>query len=386
MRRAVRNHGLIALLLLSACGSEEAKSEEGGEHEKEGEHGEEHEGEVALSAEAMKRSDIRLARVERRVLGGGTAIPAEVQFDPSSTAHVGTLVPGRFTAVSVVLGDKVKKGQLLGTLASGDVSATRARLDQTKARLTAAEKALERQRQLASEGIGAKRALVEAEAEVDQLRAEVQGAGGQLSVLGAGGGGQLRLVAPMDGVVVAVHATLGETASADQPAFVITDPQRVSVRGNVPELELSEVKSGMPVVVRLHAFPDLRLTGHINYVAPTLDEASRSLPVRVALDEADARLRSGLFGSIELLGGTSDPRALAVPVDGVATVDGQTVVFTPADEPNTFKPTIVTLGRRAGPFYEVTAGLEEGAPIVASGAFVLKSVLKSGEMSEGHEH
>ena len=45
-----------------------------------------------------------------------------------------------------------------------------------------------------------------------------------------------------------------------------------------------------------------------------------------------------------------------------------------------------TLGRRAGGFFEVRSGLDEGARLAVSGAFTLKSALRSGELSEGHEH
>jgi cobalt-zinc-cadmium efflux system membrane fusion protein len=75
-----------------------------------------------------------------------------------------------------------------------------------------------------------------------------------------------------------------------------------------------------------------------------------------------------------------------VPVDAVATLDGQTVVFVSADEPNSFKPQPVALGRRGGAFFEVRAGLEPGARLAISGGFTLKSALRSGELSEGHEH
>jgi cobalt-zinc-cadmium efflux system membrane fusion protein len=77
---------------------------------------------------------------------------------------------------------------------------------------------------------------------------------------------------------------------------------------------------------------------------------------------------------------------LVVPADAVATLDGQTVVFVPADEPNSFRPQPVVLGRRAGGLFEVRSGLEEGASLAVSGAFVLKSALRSGELSEGHAH
>lgn len=342
--------------------------------------------EVHMSQEAIERAGIRIGVVERRALSGGVAVPAEVQFEPSSTAHVGPLVSGRIVRVTVSLGDRVKSGQLLGVVASTDVSEARARLDQARARLSAAEATLKRQQQLATEGIGAQRSLVEAEAQVGELRAEVEGVRGQLSVFGSGRAGEHALTAPIAGVVVGLHGTLGETANPDQAVFIITDPTKVSVRGNVPELEIANVAQGSAAIVRVHAFPELTMRGVVSYVAPALDESTRSLPIRVTLDAPDARLRSGLFGSIELVGGKVDERVVVVPVDAVATLEGQSVVFVPGDEPNAFAPHPIALGRRSGAIVEVRSGLAEGARVAVSGVFTLKSALKSNELSEGHEH
>jgi cobalt-zinc-cadmium efflux system membrane fusion protein len=370
--------------LLAACGpgseveQKEHAEEEGGHHE------EGKAGEIRLEAEAIERAGIRTGIVERRALGGGMAVPAEVEFEPTSLAHVGPLVPGRFVKVAVALGDRVERGQLLGVVASSDVSAARARLGQSRARLIAAESAVRRQQQLSTEGIGAQRSLIEAEAQVGEIQAEVEGLRRQLSVFGSGNAGELRLLSPIDGVVVDLHATLGETASADEAVFTITDPTKMWVRGNVPELEIERVKVNTAAIVRLHAYPDLALAGTVTYIAPSLDEKTRSLPIRVVLETGDVRLRSGLFGSIELLGGARDERVLVVPIDAVATIDGQQVVFVPADEPGTFRTQVVRLGRRAGGLYEVREGLSEGASLAITGAFTLKSVLKSGELAEGH--
>lgn len=403
--KRIRLSLLLALSLLPSCkenhdpghkadkGAHADKSDDG--HGSENHHGEkeahsekerEHEGEIHISQEAIERSGIVVAQAERRALTGGSAIPAEVQFEPSSTAHVGPLVPGRITKVAVKLGDRVKRGQLLGVIASSDVSTARSKLDQSRARLAAAQATLKRQQQLSTEGIGAQRTLIEAEAQVGEIKAEVAGLQQQLSVFGSGSAGALSLTSPIDGVVVALHGTLGETASPDEPAFIVTDPTKVWVQGNVPELELSKVVAGAAVLVRLHAFPDAAMPGTISYVAPALDERTRSLPVRVTLTSPDARLRSGLFGSIELIGGKEDERVLVVPVEAVATIDGQTVVFAAADEPGSFKPLPLALGRRAGGYFEVKAGLEEGTKLAIRGAFTLKSILKSSELSEGDEH
>jgi cobalt-zinc-cadmium efflux system membrane fusion protein len=377
----------LALCCNRTDGEESHSDEKGGGHAREAEAGEgEHENEAHLTSEAAERAGIRVAIAERRALTGGVAIPAEVEFEPSSTAHVVPLAPGRITRVAVALGDRVRRGQELGVVASTDVSTARAKLDQARARLSAAESAERRQQQLSTEGIGARRQLIEAEAQVSELRAEVEGLRRQLSVFGSGRAGELALTSPIDGMVVSLHGTLGETASTDTPMFIVTDPTKVWVRGNVPELEISRVQSGSAAVVRLHAFPDLAMAGTITYVAPALEEQTRSLPVRVSLQSPDARLRSGLFGSIELVGGSVDERVLVVPVDAVATLEGQTVVFVPADEPNSFRPQPIALGRRAGGFIEVRSGLDEGARLAISGAFTLKSTLRSGELSEGHEH
>lgn len=378
--------GLVLVVVAGGCTpmEREAAREEHDDHE---EHErDEQPGAVHISREAAERAGIVIGKAERRALTGGTAIPAEVQFEPSSTAHVGPLVSGRITKVAVALGDRVKRGQLLATVASSDVSAARAKLEQSRARLVGAESALRRQEQLSQEGIGAERALVEAQALAGELRAEVEGLRRQLSVFGPGGAGELSLVAPIDGVVVDTHATLGEMASPDAPAFIITDPSKVSVRGYVPELEIARVLAGSAVLVRLHAFPDLAMAGTITYIAPSLDERTRSLPIRVSLAAPDPRLRSGLFGTIELIGGPRDERPIAVPTSAIATVDGQDVVFVPGERPETFEARPVLLGRRASGFFEIRSGLAEGDALALSGAFTLKSALKSGELAEEHHH
>lgn len=338
---------------------------------------------VKLSAAALKRAEIQVAKLERRALSAGAAIAAEVQFDPTSTSHVGPLAPGRITRVAATLGQSVKRGELLGVVNSGDVSSVRSRLVQARARQAAANATLRRQEQLAREGIGAQRALIDAQTAVSELRAEVEGLERQLSALGSGDAGEVSLLSPIDGVVVSVRGTLGESASVDQPVFVVTDPKRVWMRGDVPELEIPRLSLGQAALVRLHAYPELTLSGKITYIAPALEERTRSLPIRVSLDQPDPRLRSGMFGSLELQSSAEDARVLALPTDALSSLDGQDVVFVADAEPGTFHPVAVQLGRRAAGYYEVRSGLEEGMSVAISGSFTLKSALRESELSDG---
>ncbi|MBL8785913.1 MAG: efflux RND transporter periplasmic adaptor subunit, partial [Deltaproteobacteria bacterium] len=147
---------------------------------------------------------------------------------------------------------------------------------------------------------------------------------------------------------------------------------------------IGKVQIGAAAIVRTHAFPDMALAGTVTSVAPSLDKTTRSLAVRVALTTTDPRLRGHMFATVELA--ADGGRALVVPAAGVAVLDGQDVVFVPGDEPRSFVPKPVKLGRRAGAFVEVAAGLEEGAAVVVRGGFVLKSALSTASISAGHEH
>lgn len=339
--------------------------------------------EVTLTAEAMSVSEIKVGKAERRVISGGGAFPAEIAFDPAGTAHVAPIGGGRFARVDVKLGDKVEAGQVLAALVSTDVADLEGQLAQARARLAGAEAELRRNAELVKEGVGAERGLVDARAAVATLRAETAGIQKRLAVFGPQVAGQLELKAPIAGTIAHIHAVIGESAG-DEPAFTITDPSKIFVEAFVPELDIGRIAVDAPVIVRTHAFPDLALEGRVTSIAPSLDKATRSLSVRITLDALDARLRGHMFAMVELAG--EGGRAIVVPADGVAILEGQDVVFVPGHEENTFVPKPVRLGRRASGFVEVLAGLEEGAAVVVHGGFVLKSALSSGSISEGHEH
>ncbi len=376
MRRGIRLERLIVCALLVLAGCDEPAPAVEREDEPE-EHGL-----VRIDPHALETAGIRVGTAERRALSGGAQIPGEVRFDPMSTAHVAPLVTGRIRRVDAQLGQRVARGDVLATMESADVSGSQATLAAAQARLRAAETALERQQSLVEEGIGARRGLIEAEAEAREARAEVAGLRSQLRVLGSGADG-VRLVAPIDGVVVQVHATPGEMTSPQEEAFTIADPSAISVYGEVPELAIARIEQGLRVVFRPHALPELSLPGSIEYIAPAIDETTRSLPVRITLDETDARLRSGMYGGVELAG--DETRPVAVPVEAVVTIEGVPTVFVPGDEPGVFVPTPVRHGRRAGAYYAIESGLEDGAAVVVGGAFTLKSAL-AGELGGEHHH
>ena len=338
---------------------------------------------VQLSAEAVSRNGIRLAEATSEPLGDFIDAPAEVQLNPDSVAHVAPLVAGQLRSVAVAIGDQVKGDQTLAVLRSVDLGQARAEYARAAAVLDAARTNFERQQRLRTEGISSERSFLEAQLKSAESEAERDAARARLLVFGLSGGTgpDVPITAPISGTIVERHATRGENVGPDKELFVIADTTKVWVVGRVYEQDMSKVQVGASAHLVLQAQPGTSSEGKVSFVSPLVDETTRTLAVRVELDNKDGSLRPGLFGRLRISVGQAQP-VVAVPVDAVQTLRDATVVFVPADGPNRFRAQKVTAGRRSGALVEVREGLAAGNQVVVAGAFLLKSQLMAGEFGE----
>lgn len=349
---------------------------------------EEEEGAVHFSPKALARSGVRVAAVTTGALAGTLEVPAEVQLNPNHVAHISPLVEGQLLSVDVTLGDKVTSGQQLGRLRSIELGQARAELSRASSMRSIARKTLRRQEKLRAEGINSQRKVLAAQLTYEQAKAELDAATSRLRVfgVGAGGGPDMTLESPIDGLIVERHATRGENVAPDDTLFIVADLERVWVIGRVYEQQVSKIAKGMTATLTLNAYPARSWSGTVDFIGATLDEATRTLPIRVEMNNADGLLRPGLFGALRLDAGKAQGSAVLVPLTAVQTMENRTVVFVPGDEPGEFRALPVTLGREGRRQAEVLKGLEPGAKIVVQGAFVLKSELMRGQLGHGHAH
>ncbi len=369
----------------AAAASSEAHegSEHSGEHGGEEEH---HEDDIVrLSEKAVSRIGLRVAPVVPGGVEVSIDVPAEVQLNPDRVAHITSLVSGQLREVRVTTGDRVEAGQVLAVLRSVDLGLARAEYQRARAMLEVANANFTRQKRLRSDGIASERSFLEAQLEVSKTRAELDAATARLQVFGVRGGRgpDLQLRAPIAGVVIARHATQGENVDPEDRLFIVADLSTVWVIGRVYEQYVAAVRPGMAATLVLRAFPGRTWAGTVSYVASTLDEETRSLAVRVEMDNPDGTLRPGLFGTLALRREGSDAEAVPVVPDGaVQNLRGRPVVFVPAGEENTFRAVPVVTGTRSSGRVEILEGLGPDARVVVEGAFVLKSHLLRSELGD----
>lgn len=344
---------------------------------------------VHLSPAAIERSGIAVGKVQQGSVQGGIDAPAEIQLNPDRTAHITPLLPGQLVEVRARLGDRVAEKQVIATLKSVALGEARAAASRAKAEAEVASANFKRQQELQQGGIGSKRAYVEAHGQLRQAEAELASALERLNVYGGEGGqGSLAVIrSPFVGTIIQRHATVGEVVSSERPLFVVADLSEVWVVGQVYEPDIAAVQLGAPATVRLQAYGGRTWKGKIGYVASTLDPNTRTLAIRVELENKEGLLRPGLFGSISVTPvGGPQKRAVVVPEKAIQRFKGKAVVFVPGPGAGVFRAVPVETGVRAQGKVEILRGVQEGDEVVVSGAFTLKSQALRGEMADGHHH
>ncbi len=363
------------------AGSQNGHADAAGEQHAEGE--EEAEGLVKLSAAQAKKAGVVLAQAGPASIKKQVLLPGEIRFDEDRTAHVVPRVAGVVASVHAQLGEQVAKGQLLAVIQSPAVSDQRSELQTAQRRLSFAQSNYAREKQLWQERISAEQDYQAARQALQEAEIAVANASQKLSAIGAGAGGSSRyeLRAPLAGMVVEKHLTVGESVTDSTASFTVSDLRSVWAEISVAAPQLPDVRMGAPVVVRATAF-DSQAEGRIAYVGALIGAQTRTAPARVALANPQGVWRPGLFVDVEVLASES-PVPIAVDAKAIQRPDGkESVVFVPAE--GGYKAQLVQLGASDGKTTQVLAGLQAGQAYVREGSFLLRAEL--GKASAEHAH
>jgi cobalt-zinc-cadmium efflux system membrane fusion protein len=361
--------------------------------------------EVRLSKDAIAENHVEVGVVTRRVLTPTIAAYARVAFNAESMAHVGAPVAGRVAQLKARLGDTVKAGDELLLVESPDLGEAQSDLLQKRTALAAATAAIEplriayeRGRSLYEQNQGVALAEVQkreadlkaAQAAMRSAAAALTAAQNKLALLGMtpdavaelGKSGALTpryaIRAPIGGQVIQCDLTPGALVGPDKDLQIeLADAGRVWVLADVPEAQYGRLRKGAAAHVTAGALGERTFDGTVTLLAPALDAATRTLQVRIEVDNPDGLLRPGMLARAEIE--SADAKAepvVAAPAEAVMPFEDETIVFVPVEgEPEKFKRKDVGVGPAVGGWVPVLSGLAEGDKIVVRGAFILKAQL-----------
>lgn len=238
---------------------------------------------ISTVTQTTERSTVRVRTqtaemVERTIIVNGKTAPARV-------VELAAETDGRVTRIGAERGSNVSRGGVIALLDERD---RKARLSQAEAMVKQRQVEFEAREALKTESYVSEAQLQEAVAALEAAKTELTRAKLDLAAM--------TIRAPFDGALQSRIVEVGDFVSVGDPVATFVDNRKIVVTANVSEFDAAYVNVGDNAEARLATGQTVR--GHIRYVSPVADEATRTFAVELEVDNADGRLRAG--GTAEL--------------------------------------------------------------------------------------
>lgn len=313
-------------------------------------------------AEQSAAEYVRVTTV--RAAGAGQQLELPGTLQGFVQAPVSARAGGYLRRWTKDIGSRVQKGELLAEIETPELdqqlSQAIAARNQQAASLDLARSSVERWEALRKRDAVSQQELDERRSAYEQARANLAGADANVERLR-----QLeafkRVLAPFSGVITKRNVDIGDLIDSNKPLFLLsqTDPLRVYV--NVPQAYAQLVRPGQPAVVTQPELRGRSFSGQVARTAGSIDAATRTMQVEIALPNHDGALLPGAFVQVELAAAASN--ALTVP-SSTLLFRGQGTLVAKVDPHGSVQLQPVRLGRNYGDSVEVLQGLEGNETLV----------------------
>lgn len=320
-------------------------------------------GSDGLMADQFKLTEnaMALANVQTSIVGSGTADKNTIKLsgkivinETSNTVQV-SYHSGRIERLHVSFtGENIRKGQLLATIYSPELYAAQQEL------ITAY--ALKESQPGLYKAVKNKLKLWKlSEKQINQI----ENSGKVLE--------NFPVYATVSGTISQKLVEQGDYIKQGQPLLKLAKLQNVWANFDIYENQIDLFKEGQNVVIATNAYPEKNFQGKVSFIDPVLDTQTRTVKLRVVLNNKDHALKPGMFveGKIDGISSKKE-QALSIPSTAVLWTGERSVVYVKVqpDKP-VFELREVKLGNATGDNYAVLSGLEKGDEIVTNGTFTI---------------
>ncbi|MBO5584864.1 MAG: efflux RND transporter periplasmic adaptor subunit [Bacteroidaceae bacterium] len=300
--------------------------------------------EKAAGAAQQDKVQVKIAKVTSEDVAQTETYTATVESDVKNNIAPNT--PYRIEKIYVEVGDRVHKGQVLVQLDASNLRQLKLQLENQKVEFKRTE-------QLYQVGGASK-------AEYDNAKLQLDVYSTQLRQLTE----NTQLVSPINGVVTARNYDDGDMYGGN-PVLTIEQLNPVKVLVNISEVYYKKVSNGMPVDIQLDAYEDEAFSGKVTIVYPTIDEATHTFPVEVTINNANQKVRPGMFARATVNFGVKNH--VLVPDEALVKQIGAGDRYVYVHKGGKVSYNKVELGKHIGNKYEILSGVNPGDEVVVAG-------------------
>lgn len=367
---------------------------------------------VELCPKAIHDLGVKTTIVEEKPVISEIKTIGEIKTNNDKRYVLNSMVIGRLIQDNVILGQEVKKGQVIARVENADVAKINAdsvqrlhenilAIKQAQTKLNLAKTNLDREKRLFSAGISAKKSLIQAESDYAIAKDEVaclkerdihirKEANSLLKIYGTSTNlntDQIQttsaIIALRPGVITKKNVTVGATVSPDQILYEVSDLNSLWLDMTIYPEYISKIKEGQIVIFKSDSIPGKNFIGKINYIQPSSDDPTKTFLARAFVDNSSKLLRPGMFGQI-FIKETGKQMKIFVPNEAIQEYGKESFVFLFLKDGEYKKQTIEIAESGDGGHY-INKGLKPGDKIVTQGSFTLKAELIKKKFEEEDE-
>lgn len=310
----------------------------------------------------------------------------EVTANQDRTLQVLPKAGGVVVEIKKTLGDEVGANETLALIESQDVPAASAAYLVARSKADLAQKQLQRYETLWLKKVIAGEEYLSSKQTATEAQVQLRAASQRLTLLGIDPetvterssvgvtSARVPVLSPVSGTIIEKKIAVGDQVTDQTPLYRVANLERVWVMANAFERDMGYLSVGQSATVTLKAYPNRKFQGVVTWVSQVLDEKTRTLAVRVELDNSEKLLKPGSFARV-LVRVPMQEISVTVPPTAVQRQNKDQIVF--VDEGNgLYQRRLIKTKLRTANEVEVVEGLKAGEKVVTTGSFILKSELE----------
>lgn len=323
-------------------------------------------------------SAYRIDTVQLRNYEQELQFTGQISFDEKRVDKVYPIASGTVLEVNAELGSYVKKGEVLATLQSTDISNYQKDYSNAKSNYDLAKRNADNTQQLFNSKFSSESDLIATKKQLEIAGAEVERSSQVMKIYGQTKSGALPIFtikAPQSGYIVErkVNPNVQIRPDNGDALFTISNLMDVWVLINIYESDIASVKLGQQVNIQTVAYPDKVFTGTISNIGQVLDNDSKVLKARVVLQNLQGLLKPDMFCTVKLHIEKQD-KLLAVNPKAVI-FDNEHYFVIRKKANNAYEKVAVEVLKTTSKYSYVRGALKAGDHIVTEGSLLLFSEL-----------
>ncbi len=315
-------HILVLLLLAASCTNKntDAATVENDEQIAKSQY-------IAITQAQFEQSNMELGMLQDAAFPVVVATTGMIDVPPENKAVVNATMGGYIKTTPLIVGDKVKKGQVLVTLENPDFVTLQQQYMETHEQLTYLKSEYDRQVSMKFENITSQKSYLKAESDYKSTVARYKGLEKQLQLLNISTS-QVRagkitsiatIYAPVSGSITAVHVTRGSFVSPATPILEIVDNDHIHLELSVFEKDVLQIKKGQEIIFKIPEASTASYKAQV-YLVGTMINSNRTIQVHAHMEnEDDNQFLLGMFVEAGIV--TSSAFAKALPQDAIVQVN-----------------------------------------------------------------